>query len=93
VDRKAFLEFLKRENLEAVWIIAGEKKAYGGRKHKQGYGGTRSFTSVCWLTDSGFQRRDHQECRQPGPEQLQELLDEDQHAAPATAETQEGART
>jgi hypothetical protein len=84
VDREAFLEFLKRENLEAVWIIAGEKNAYGGRKYKHGFGGTRSFTSVYWLTDSGFQRRDHQECHQPRPEQLQELLDEDQHGAPAT---------
>jgi hypothetical protein len=78
VDRKAFLEFLKRENLEGVWIIAGEKNAYGGRKHKQGFGGARSFTSVYWMTDSGFQRRDHQEYHEPRPAQLQELLDEDQ---------------
>ena len=27
VDREAFLEFLKRKNLEAVWIIAGEDSA------------------------------------------------------------------
>ena len=78
---------MKRKNLEAVWIIAGEKNAYGGRKYKHGFGGTRSFTSVYWLTDSGFQRRDNQECHEPRPEQLQELLDEDQHAAPAAAET------
>jgi hypothetical protein len=70
VDRKAFLDFLAREQLSCVWIVGGMKVAYGGRRHEGGWGGDRLFSSVLWLTANGFERRDKFEERKPDGEQL-----------------------
>src|SRR5690606_31392067 len=43
MDEVAFTNFLRRENLEPIWVISGEKSVHGGRSHGRGYGGTRSF--------------------------------------------------
>lgn len=83
VDREAFLAFLKRENLEAVWIVSGAKEVHGGRKHREGYGGARSFTSLYWLTDNGFQRRHFERTEKPSKEQLAKFFDEDGVVMPA----------
>jgi hypothetical protein len=77
VDHDAFLAFLKREGLEAVWIIGGMKSVHGGRKHREGWGGDRLFSSVFWETDEGFQRRDRFEERKPSREQLERLFASD----------------
>jgi len=83
VNRDAFLAFLKRENLEAVWIVTGAKEVHGGRKHHEGYGGCRSFTSLYWLTDNGFQRRDFERTEKPSKEQLAKFFDEEGVVMPA----------
>ena len=87
VDHDAFLAFLKRESLDAVWIISGEKDVHGGKKHHQGYGGSRSFTSIYWLTDSGFQHRDYEERNQPTSDQLAKFFDEEGVVPPAAVRT------
>lgn len=76
VDRDAFLSFLAREGLEAIWIIAGEKEAHGGRKHREGWGGSKNFTSIYWLADGKFHRKDFVEREQPRDEQLERFYDE-----------------
>jgi hypothetical protein len=77
VDRDAFLALLKSDNLEAVWIVTGAKEVHGGSKHREGYGGSRSFTSFYWLTDAGFQRRDFKRTEKPTKEQLAKFFDEE----------------
>ncbi|WP_438275836.1 hypothetical protein [Nitrobacter sp.] len=84
VDRDAFLSFLAREKLEAVWIIAGEKEAHGGRKHREGWGGSKSFTSIYWLAGGKFQRKDFVEREYPRKEQLERFYDEPGEPAPRT---------
>ena len=76
VDRDAFRAFLSREGLAAVWIINGEKEVHGGRKHHEGYGGSRSFSSVYWLEGDGFKRLDYEEEHQPTRDQLAKFFDE-----------------
>ncbi|MBR0863593.1 hypothetical protein ACFLEY_18775 [Bradyrhizobium sp. YCK136] len=77
VDRQEFLDFLKRDGLEAVWVITGTKEAFGGKKRDHGYGGARSFASVYWLTENGFERRDREEFRRPTKDQLKKFFDEE----------------
>ncbi|MER8447129.1 hypothetical protein NKH52_28485 [Mesorhizobium sp. M1066] len=75
VDHDAFLGFLKREGLAAIWVINGEKSVHGGRQDR-GYGGERSITSVYWLAGNQFQRRDHFDGHRATPEQVADLLKE-----------------
>jgi hypothetical protein len=76
VDRDAFLALLQREELDAVWIISGEKNAYGGRRHDHGFGGAREFTSIYWMQDGDFKRQDHAERQEPNGEQLRTFFKE-----------------
>jgi hypothetical protein len=45
VERTAFLEMLRREDLVAVWALAGEKSVFG-RLHSDGFGGRSVFTRI-----------------------------------------------
>ncbi|ARO55862.1 AAA family ATPase [Methylorubrum zatmanii] len=45
VDRTAFLEMLEREELVAIWAVAGEKSVFG-ELHSDGFGGRRDFTRL-----------------------------------------------
>jgi hypothetical protein len=83
VDRDAFLNYLKCEGLEAVWVIACEKEVRGGKPHGRGYGGSRSRTSIYWLTDSGFEHQDYFTSREPSEEELEIMLAEDPSYVPA----------
>lgn len=70
VDREAFLAMLEREGLSAVWVIAGEKSAYGGRNAGSGFGGRVLHTGVYSLKDGVFFRHMHWEREDPSAEQL-----------------------
>ncbi|MCZ8163810.1 MAG: hypothetical protein O9315_17560 [Beijerinckiaceae bacterium] len=74
VDEVAFTNFLRRENLEPIWVISGEKSVHGGRSHGRGYGGARSFTSIYRRERDGFSRQDFFYRHVPSPDQLNELL-------------------
>ncbi|MFG1184502.1 hypothetical protein [Xanthobacter aminoxidans] len=45
VDRALFLEMLAREELVAIWAVAGEKSVFG-ELHSGGFGGRRVFTRL-----------------------------------------------
>lgn len=47
IDREAFLSLLARDELAAVWLIAGEKNVYGG-KSGDGFGGRRYYARVAY---------------------------------------------
>lgn len=70
VDRDAFLAALKREGLSAVWVIAGEKGAYGGNDARQGFGGSVLHTGIYRLIDGQWERRMYFEREDPDAKQL-----------------------
>ncbi|ESX11126.1 ATPase AAA [Mesorhizobium sp. LSJC255A00] len=45
VERTAFFDMLKEEELVAVWAVSGEKSVFGGL-HSDGFGGRRVFTRL-----------------------------------------------
>ncbi|MFT8613413.1 MAG: AAA family ATPase [Gluconobacter oxydans] len=45
VDRAAFLDMLAREELVAIWAVAGDKSVFG-ELHSDGFGGRRTFTRL-----------------------------------------------
>ncbi|HEX2020071.1 MAG TPA: hypothetical protein VGO17_14125 [Aurantimonas sp.] len=51
VDRAAFLDMLAREELVAIWAVAGEKSVFG-ELHSDGFGGRRAFTRL-FHSDAG----------------------------------------
>lgn len=74
VDREAFLAMLDRENLEAIWVIRGEKTAYGGQGHRNTFGGTVEHTGVYRITPDGLSGSVRRRSRAPTAEQLAEYL-------------------
>ena len=46
VDREAFLLALEQRDLAAIWVIAGEKSAYGGPDGAMGFGGRLNHTAI-----------------------------------------------
>lgn len=73
VDRTAFLKFLEREELEAVWIVASNKEVFGSKRHDGGWGGERAKCSLYWLKGDGFGRKDYEERKDPSQDQLQKF--------------------
>lgn len=76
VDRDAFLQMLEREDLSAIWVIAGEKGAYGGSDH--GFGGRMLHTAIYQLDGEGFSRLFHSDWERPSEEQLAKFFGEEQ---------------
>jgi hypothetical protein len=75
VDRDAFLKVLEENELEAVWVIAGEKSVFGGRALHQGWGGNMIHTSIYRLKKNGeFKVSKHIERREPSNDQMKEFL-------------------
>ncbi|WP_439528000.1 hypothetical protein [Pannonibacter sp.] len=74
VDRDTFIAFLEREGLAAIWTLRGEKDVHGGPSHRGGYGGARHVSSVYWLSQGRFEKRDFFERNDPSKEQLEKLL-------------------
>ncbi|MBU4317058.1 MAG: ATP-binding protein [Proteobacteria bacterium] len=76
VDRDAFLQLLGREGLSAVWVIAGEKSAYGGRDIGLRFGGRLLHTAIYQVVGDGFSRHFHRDWTHPSKAQLAEFFGE-----------------
>lgn len=74
VERTAFLDMLRREELVAVWAVAGEKSVFGDL-HSNGFGGRRAFTRL-FVSDGGaLEALERYEIfEQPSPRQRLALL-------------------
>ncbi|MGA7326952.1 MAG: hypothetical protein WBX25_21290 [Rhodomicrobium sp.] len=70
VDRDAFLAMLEREDLSVLWVIAGEKGAYGGRDPGRGFGGRLLHTAIYTISGQGFRREFYSQREYPSEEQL-----------------------
>jgi hypothetical protein len=74
VDREAFLTLLEREQLTAIWVISGEKGAFGGRPWGHGFGGRHVHTYTYVLDSDEFKVIKHTEWDRPSSEQLREFF-------------------
>ena len=77
VDHDAFLRVLDRQDLSAIWVIAGEKSAYGGRDLGSGFGGRLRHTAIYHLDGDDFTRILHTDRIRPTADQLKELFGEE----------------
>ncbi len=73
VNREAFLGMLEREGLSCVWVIAGEKSAYGGQDPGRGFGGRLLHTGVYSLSEDRFVREFCTRRERPSHDQLKEF--------------------
>jgi hypothetical protein len=75
VDREAFLTMLERGRLVPVWVVAGEKGVFGGKRPHEGFGGRIVHTAV-YAFENGELVQDsmHVVHEKPSREQLQALL-------------------
>ena len=72
IKKDIFLDALDKANLEAFWVIAGEKNAYGG--NNDGFGGRYNHTRVYRLQDDEFAAVSHEEQEYPDENQLKKYL-------------------
>ena len=77
VDRDAFLRVLDRQDLSAIWVIAGEKNAYGGSDAGSGFGGCLRHTAVYRLDGDDFTRNLYTDRIHPTASQLEEFFGEE----------------
>ena len=87
VDRDAFLLALEQRELAAIWVIAGEKSAYGGPNGAMGFGGRLTHTAIYRLRGDGFSRSYHQESNDPAQEQLETMFRPDKVPPGLTTKT------
>ena len=76
VDRDAFLRVLDELDLSAIWVIAGEKNAYGGRDAGLGFGGSLRHTAIYRLEGDNFTRILHTDWIHPTVDQLKKFFGE-----------------
>ncbi len=77
VDRDGFLEMLDREKLSAIWVVAGEKSAYGGQDAGLEFGGRLHHTAIYRLEAGGFKKMLKTEWLEPSDAQLAKFFGED----------------
>lgn len=74
VDHAAMRAFLDAAGQELLWVFTGEKSAHGGRRHRNGWGGTLTYWGIYRFNGGSIQGRlnfDRQDAR---AEQLAEFL-------------------
>jgi hypothetical protein len=74
IDEEIFDTLLTRHELSAIWIIAGEKGAYGGHWSSTNFGGRYAFSSVYARRGAVFVKHTHEEYDRPTFDQLEEFL-------------------
>lgn len=74
VDRDEFLAMLDREDLAAIWVVAGEKGVFGGKEPGRGWGGRLVHTNIYQYRGGAFVPHEHREHELPSKTQLEEFL-------------------
>ena len=77
VDRDDFLKILDQKDLSAIWVIAGEKNAYGGSTMGSGFGGRLLHTAIYHLDGDGFTRQLYTDRVLPSESNLEEFFGND----------------
>lgn len=76
VDRDAFLAMLQREDLRALWVIAGEKDVFSGRTHREELVGRYSHARSFWLEGDWRCSKPYEEWFRMSPQELAIALGE-----------------
>ena len=87
VDRDAFVLALEQRDLVPIWVVAGEKSAYGGPNTAMGFGGRLNHTAIYRLEGDSFSRCYHQERDDPDQEQLETMFRPDKAPLGVTTKT------
>ena len=74
VDRDAFLQVLDRNDLSAIWVIAGEKNAYDASRAGLGFGGRLRHTAIYHLEGDGIKQYFCRDRLHPTARQLEEFF-------------------
>lgn len=74
VDRRAFFDMLERDDLAALWVIAGEKDVSAGAMHRQELVGCLSHTQAFWYDGDWQSTKRHEEWYRVNIEELEAHL-------------------
>ena len=77
VDRDAFLRLLDGQGLSAIWVIAGEKNAYGGSGAEPEFGGRSRHTAIYRFDSNHFTPILYTDRTHPTASQLEEFFSEE----------------
>ena len=77
VDRDDFLKFLNQQDLSAIWVIAGEKNAFGGTDAGLGFGGRLLHTALYHLDGDDFTSCLYTDRLHPTADQLKKFFGKD----------------
>lgn len=75
IDRRSFIRMLEHNNLSAVWVIAGEKRAFGGTHPAAGYGGSLRHTAFYWFDTANLVREYCTDRQLPSEAQLKRFFE------------------
>jgi hypothetical protein len=73
VDQDKFLDAVRAEGLEPVWVLAGEKNVYGGNGLSSGWGGRMLHTNVYRFVDGDLSGVSESSFIEPSQDQLNAL--------------------
>ena len=77
VDRDDFLKILDQKDLSAIWVIGGEKNAYGGRYLSSEIGGRLLHTAIYHLDGDDFTRHLYTDRVHPSESNLEKFFGDD----------------
>lgn len=77
ISRHEFIEFLDKENLQAIWIFSGEKSAHGGTRFKGNWGGDHQYWGIFSIRDGRVSGELKFKRREPNGFQLKEFFEGD----------------
>ena len=77
VDRNLFLEVLDAQGLSAIWVIAGEKNAYGESDRPAGFVGHLRHTGIYCLDGDDFRQEFYTDRIRPSADYLEKLAREE----------------
>ena len=75
VDRDSFTRMLDQNNLSAIWVIAGEKRVFGGTEFARGYGGSLRHTAVYYFDGPDLVRQYFTDRQLPSKTQLKRFFE------------------
>jgi hypothetical protein len=85
VDRAAFLNFLRREKLDAIWILTSGKEVFSTERSNGGWGGEQKRCSLFWFDKNGLKTKEFVLHAEPSSDQLKKFWEETDELASLAA--------
>ena len=77
VKKETFLRALKKESLEAFWIVNVSKEIFGGKQMRLDFGGRFDLTGVFYIEENEFKGHLYENLDRPYKSQLRSMLGEE----------------